>query len=175
MKKNIKNEVKKVKLDNKVKEEFKKATKDAKKEASEFKKFISKGNVVDMAVGVIIGGAFSKIVTSLVNDLITPAIGIIIGGLDFSNLSIQIGQAKIMYGNFIQTVIDFLIIAICIFTVTRIFERLKNKNKKEEQTVEEPPKKTDEVLLLEEIRDLMKKNISKTNKNKIEAKEKITK
>lgn len=156
MNKNIKNEAKKIKLDNKVKEEFKKATKDAKKEASEFKKFISKGNVIDMAVGVIVGGAFSKIVTSLVNDIITPAIGIIIGGLDFSSLSVQIGQSKIMYGNFIQTVIDFLIIAICIFTVTRTFQKLKNK--KEKTVVAEIPKKTDEVLLLEEIRDLMKKN-----------------
>ena len=110
--------------------EMRKAQKDAKKEMSEFKKFISKGNVVDMAVGVIIGGAFGKIVTSLVNDIITPAIGIIIGGLNFSNLSIQIGEAKIMYGNFIQTVIDFLIIAICIFSVIRIFERVKNRNKK---------------------------------------------
>lgn len=150
--------IEKEKINKKMKEEMKKAKKDAKKEMSEFKKFISKGNVVDMAVGVIIGGAFGKIVTSLVNDIITPAIGIVIGGLDFSNLSIQLGDAKIMYGNFIQTVIDFLIIAICIFTVIRIFERLKNKNKKEE-LAPEIPKKSDEVLLLEEIRDLMKKNV----------------
>ena len=154
--------IEKEKINKKMKEEMKKAQKDAKKEMSEFKKFISKGNVVDMAVGVIIGGAFGKIVTSLVNDIITPAIGIIIGGLDFSNLSIQLGEAKIMYGNFIQTVIDFLIIAICIFTVIRLFERLKNKNKKEEP-VPEAPKKSDEVLLLEEIRDLMKKNINENN------------
>lgn len=168
-------EAKKNKLNKKVKEELKKATKDAQKEASEFKKFISKGNVIDMAVGVIVGGAFSKIVTSLVNDIITPVIGIIIGGLDFSSLSVQIGQAKIMYGNFIQTVIDFLIIAICIFTVTRTFQKLKNKNKKEETIVIEIPEKSDEVLILEEIRDLMKKNISKNDKNKIETKGKITK
>ena len=99
--------IEKEKINKKMKDEMKKAQKDAKKEMSEFKKFISKGNVVDMAVGVIIGGAFGKIVTSLVNDIITPAIGIIIGGLNFSNLSIQIGEDKIMYGNFIQTVIDF--------------------------------------------------------------------
>ena len=98
--------MKKVELNKKMKEEIRKAQKGAKEEAGEFKKFISKGNVVDMAVGVIIGGAFGKIVTSLVNDIITPAIGIIIGGLNFSNLSIQIGEAKIMYGNFIQTVMD---------------------------------------------------------------------
>ena len=133
----------------------------------EFKGFLFKGNVIDLAVAVIIGGAFGKIVTSLVNDIITPAIGIIIGGLNFSNLSIQIGEAKIMYGNFIQTVIDFLIIAICIFSVIRIFERVKNRNKKEEP-VPEAPKKSAEVLLLEEIRDLMKNNV-----NEIEGQEKM--
>lgn len=151
--------MKKVELNKKMKEEIRKAQKGAKEEAGEFKKFISKGNVVDMAVGVIIGGSFGKIVTSLVNDIITPIIGIIIGGIDFSNLSIQINEAKIMYGNFIQTIIDFLIIAICIFTVIRTFEKIKNKNKKEEVVVEKP-KKSDEVLLLEEIRDLLKKETS---------------
>ena len=115
--------MKKVEMNKKMKEEIRKAQKGAKEEAGEFKKFISKGNVVDMAVGVIIGGSFGKIVTSLVNDIITPIIGIIIGGIDFSNLSIQINEAKIMYGNFIQTIIDFLIIAICIFTVIRTFEK----------------------------------------------------
>ena len=119
--------IEKEKINKKMKDEMKKAQKDAKKEMSEFKKFISKGNVVDMAVGVIIGGSFGKIVTSLVNDIITPIIGIIIGGIDFSNLSIQINDAKIMYGNFIQTIIDFLIIAICIFTVIRTIEKIKNK------------------------------------------------
>ncbi len=125
-----------------------------KNEANEFKKFISRGNVVDMAVGVIVGGAFGKIVTSLVNDLIMPLIGIIIGGLDFSNLSLEIGSAKIAYGSFIQAIIDFLIIAVCIFTVVRLFSKLKHEEKKE--VAEEPPKKSDEVLLLEEIRDLLK-------------------
>lgn len=128
-----------------------KSMKKAKEEASEFKKFISRGNVVDMAVGVIVGGAFGKIVTSLVNDIITPLIGIIIGGLDFSNLKIEIGSAKVAYGSFIQAIIDFLIIAICIFSVVRLFEKLKHKEK-----VEEKPKKSDEVVLLEEIRDLLK-------------------
>ena len=151
--------MKKVEMNKKMKEEIRKAQKGAKEEAGEFKKFISKGNVVDMAVGVIIGGSFGKIVTSLVNDIITPIIGIIIGGIDFSNLSIQINDAKIMYCNFIQTIIDFLIIAICIFTVIRTFEKIKNKNKKEEVVVEKP-KKSDEVLLLEEIRDLLKKETS---------------
>jgi len=98
--------------------------------------------------------AYGKIVTSLVNDIITPLIGIIIGGLDFSNLILQIGKSKIAYGSFIQTVIDFLIIAICIFTVVKLFEKLKHEQKKEEK-----PKKTDEVVLLEEIRDLLKKQV----------------
>ena len=149
--------MKKVEMNKKMKEEIRKAQKGAKEEAGECKKFISKCNVVDMAVGVIIGGSFGKIVTSLVNDIITPIIGIIIGGIDFSNLSIQINEAKIMYGNFIQTIIDFLIIAICIFTVIRTFEKIKNKK---EEVVVEKPKKSDEVLLLEEIRDLLKKETS---------------
>ena len=82
-----------------------------KKEVEDFKKFISRGNVVDMAVGVIIGGAFGKIVTSLVNDILMPLIGIVLGGLDFSNLSIKVMDATISYGSFIQTIVDFLIVA----------------------------------------------------------------
>lgn len=125
------------------------------KELSAFKKFISRGNVVDMAVGVIIGGAFGKIVTSLVNDIVMPLIGLLIGGLNFSELSITIGEAKIAYGNFIQTIVDFLIIALCIFAVIRLFEKFK---KKEETKPEEPAPviKSDEAVLLEEIRDLLK-------------------
>lgn len=124
----------------------------ASKEATAFKKFISRGNVVDMAVGVIIGGAFGKIISSLVNDVIMPAIGLLIGGIDFTNLSVTIGEAVIAYGKFIQTVVDFLIVAICIFIVVRIFERFK---KKEEKT-EAPPAKSADVVLLEEIRDILK-------------------
>ncbi len=124
------------------------------KEASEFKTFISRGNVVDMAVGVIIGGAFGKIVTSLVNDVLMPVIGVFLGGLDFSDLSIKVGDATIKYGSFIQTIVDFLIVAFCIFMIVKLFESFKKK--KEEET-EEAPKKSDEVLLLEEIRDLLKK------------------
>ena len=86
-----------------------------KKILKEFKEFISRGSVVDLAVGVIVGGAFSKIVTSLVNDVLMPIIGIILGGLNFSTLSIKIGEATIKYGAFIQNVIDFLIVAACIF------------------------------------------------------------
>lgn len=124
------------------------------KEASEFKTFISRGNVVDMAVGVIIGCAFGKIVTSLVNDVLMPIIGVFLGGLDFSDLSIKVGDATIKYGSFIQTIVDFLIVAFCIFMIVKLFESFKKK--KEEET-EEAPKKSDEVLLLEEIRDLLKK------------------
>ena len=123
-----------------------------KKGASDFKVFISRGNVVDMAVGVIIGGAFGKIVTSLVNDVLMPFVGILLGGVDFSELSITIGNAKILYGSFIQTIIDFLIIAFCIFMIVKLFEKFK---KKEEVAM---PQKSDEVVILEEIRDLLKKD-----------------
>ena len=126
------------------------------KEVNEFKTFISRGNVVDMAVGVIIGGAFGKIVTSLVNDVLMPLIGTLMGGVNFSGLSIKIKDASIAYGLFIQSIIDFLIIAVCIFTMVKVFEKFKVKEEKIEEKKEEP-KKTDEVLLLEEIRDLLKK------------------
>ena len=125
-----------------------------KKVGADFRKFISRGNVVDMAVGVIIGGAFGKIVTSLVNDVLTPIIGVFLGGLNFSELSFGLKDAQINYGLFIQTIVDFLIIALCIFAMIKVFEKFK---KKEEPKKDEPPKKSDEVLLLEEIRDLLKK------------------
>lgn len=124
-----------------------------KKGASDFKEFISRGNVVDMAVGVIIGGAFGKIVSSLVNDVLMPFVGILLGGIDFSKLSLTIGNAKILYGSFIQTVIDFLIIAFCIFIIVKLFERFRKKE--EVSSVDE---KSSEVLILEEIRDLLKKD-----------------
>lgn len=125
-----------------------------KKVGADFRKFISRGNVVDMAVGVIIGGAFGKIVTSLVNDVLTPIIGVFLGGLNFSELSFGLKDAQINYGLFIQTIVDFLIIALCIFAMIKFFEKFK---KKEEPKKDEPPKKSDEALLLEEIRDLLKK------------------
>lgn len=123
---------------------------------NEFKSFISRGNVVDMAVGVIIGGAFGKIVTSLVNDILMPLIGIVLGGLDFSNLSIKFNDATISYGLFIQSIIDFLIIALCIFVMVKFFEKLKRKEEKTEEVKEEPIKTSEEVELLREIRDLLK-------------------
>ena len=100
----------------------------------EFKDFINKGNVVDLAVGVIIGTAFSKIVTSLVNDMIMPLIGVIIGGLNFSNLSITIKEANIMYGSFIQNILDFLIIALCVFIFVKLINKLSRKETKEIKT-----------------------------------------
>ena len=125
----------------------------------DFKEFAFKGNVLDMAIGVIIGGAFGKIVTSLVNDLIMPIISILIGGLNFTDLKYvitpkhgDIAENAIAYGSFIQNVVNFLIIAFCIFLFVRLIEKFK---KKEEVKVE-APKKADDVVLLEEIRDLLK-------------------
>lgn len=97
------------------------------KTISEFKEFIAKGNVMDMAVGVIIGGAFGKIVTSLVNDILMPIVGILIGGIDFTGLKIQVGTATITYGNFIQNVVDFLIVAARIFTMLKFWLILKRQ------------------------------------------------
>ena len=135
-----------------------------KKFISEFKEFISKGNVLDMAVGVIIGGEFYKIVSSLVNDVMMPLIGIIIGGHDFTNLSIKVGNAKIMYGSFLQNVVDFLIVAFCLFTVIKIINRFKKKQEKNENK-EKIKTPSEEVILLSEIRDLLKTD--KTTKKKV--------
>ena len=130
-----------------------------KKILKEFKDFIARGNVIDLAVGVIVGSAFGKIVTSLVNDILMPIIGVILGGIDFTNLTIKFNDATIYYGNFIQNVIDFLIVAFCIFifvkAINTITEKAKKKEEKEKKKKE--IKKTDEVILLEEIRDLLKK------------------
>ncbi len=113
-----------------------------------------RGNVIDLAVGVIIGGAFGKIVTSLVNDVLMPAIGLILGQLDFSTLSITIGSSSIKYGLFMQSIVDFIIVAFCVFLMIQQLQRLK---KKEDATPTIPPPPSKEVLLLTEIRDLLKK------------------
>ena len=125
----------------------------------DFKEFAFKGNVLDMAIGVIIGGAFGKIVTSLVNDMIMPIISILTGGINFKNLKFiitpkhgDVAENAIAYGSFIQNVVDFLIIAFCIFLFVRLIEKFK---KKEEVKIE-APKKADDIVLLEEIRDLLK-------------------
>ena len=123
------------------------------KEMSEFKRFIMRGNVLDLAVGVVIGGAFGKIVSSLVNDLLMPLIGMLMGGHNFSNLSIKLGDAVIQYGSFLQNVVDFLIISASIFFLLRFIERFKPKKEVESPKKVEDPK---DIQLLEEIRDLLK-------------------
>ena len=119
----------------------------------EFKKFISRGNVVDLAVGVVIGSAFSKIVSSLVDNIIMPLVGIIIGGIDFTKLSVTIFDVKIQFGIFLQNVVDFLIIAFCIFMAVKLFNKIIRKEEKKEEV---KPTKSNEEILLEEIIDLLK-------------------
>ena len=140
-----------------------------KKTWSEFKSFIAKGNVMDMAIGVIIGGAFGKIVTSLVNDILMPLLGLATGGVDFNDKALVLSPevldaegnvikaaATLKYGSFIQNILDFLIIALCIFFITKALNKMAEKLKKpEEPKVEEPKGPTSEELLTE-IRDLLK-------------------
>ena len=102
----------------------------------EFKKFISRGNVIDLAVGVIVGSAFTAIVNSLVNNILTPIIGLALGGIDFSGLSVTVGNASIMYGAFIQSIIDFLITAFCIFIIVKFINRLAQAKKAREEKKE---------------------------------------
>lgn len=135
----------------------------------EFKDFIKKGNVVDLAVAVVMGTAFSSIVNSVVNDIIMPLVGIIIGGVNFTNLKISIpnyigqGNVDIMIGNFIQAVINFLLIALALFFIVKAMNKLMSlKKNKEEEPAKPEPVKSDELKTLEEIRDLLKKQ----NKNK---------
>ncbi len=134
---------------------------------NEFKEFAVKGNAVDMAVGVIIGGAFGKIVSSIVDDIIMPPIGWLIGGVNFSDLKYtlpsvdlgveQLAPATINYGNFIQTTFDFVIIAFCVFLLVKGINRLARKDAKKEAPAPAPaPEPTNEEKLLAEIRDLLK-------------------
>ena len=132
-----------------------------KKFSKEFREFISRGNVMDMAVGVIIGGAFSAIVTSLTGDIIMPIIGAIIGGLNFTALSFNIGDAAIMYGNFIQAIFNFLIIALVIFCMIKAINGMREKmeklaKKEEEEAAPAAPAGPTTEELLAEIRDLLK-------------------
>ena len=131
----------------------------------EFKAFIMRGNVVDMAVGVIIGGAFGKIVTSLVNDILMPIIGMMLGNVDFTSLEIKLGepvegaeQAAIKYGMFIQEIVNFLIISLCIFMVIKLIAKMKKKKEEEPAPAPEPTK---EEVLLTEIRDALNKMANK--------------
>ena len=121
--------------------------------AREFREFAMKGNVVDLAVGVIIGAAFGKIVASLVGDIVMPLVGTLIGGVDFNSLALQVRDAKIQYGKFLQTCLDFLIIAWAIFVAVKLINRLK-RAEPEPATPAIPPR---QEQLLEEIRDLLKK------------------
>ena len=121
----------------------------------EFKTFIMRGNVMDLAVGVIIGAAFGKIVTSLVNDILMPLIGVLLGKVNFTDLSVKIGSSTIKYGMFIQNIVDFLIVAFCIFLMVKVIHKIMKKQ--DDDKKEEKPVKTDELKVLEEIRDLVKK------------------
>ena len=121
----------------------------------EFKAFIARGNVMDMAVGIIMGAAFTAIVTSLVDDLVNPLIGLVIGGIDFSGLSVGVGEAQFMYGNFINAVIKFVIIAWVVFLLVKGLNRMKDMAMKEEKAPEAPKGPTQEELLAE-IRDALK-------------------
>ena len=126
-----------------------------KKFLREFKAFAMKGNVIDLAVGVIIGAAFGKIVSSIVGDVVMPLIGIILGGIDFTSLAITVDKAKITYGNFLQAVVEFVVIAFSVFLFVKLLSAFHHKPKEDAKPAE-PPKKTDEVLLLEEIRDILR-------------------
>ena len=123
----------------------------------EFKEFISKGNVMDMAVGIIIGGAFTAIVNSLVADVIGPIIGLILGGTDFSSLSFGIGEAQIMFGSFINAIITFLMTAVVLFLIMRSINKMKEIKSKEDEEPEEEAEPSEDIKLLTEIRDLLKK------------------
>ncbi len=145
---------------------------------TEFKEFAMKGNVVDMAVGVIIGGAFGKIVTSLVNDIIMPLVSVATGGVNFTEKKIILKEAvkqgteiinpevAITWGVFIQSIVDFLIIAFCIFMAIRFMNKIKNATKKaEEEVAAEDVEPTEDQKLLMEIRDLLKTQVSGKNKD----------
>ena len=122
----------------------------------EFKEFIAKGNVMSMAVGIIVGSAFTAIVTSLNQDIITPLLGLILGQIDFTALSLTVGNASIMYGNFIQAILTFLITALTLFFVLKGFNRLTKRKQAQEEKPEEPAPVPEDIQLLTEIRDLLK-------------------
>ena len=133
---------------------------------AEFKKFITRGNVLDMAVGVVVGSAFTAIVNSLVKDIINPIIGLITGGIDFSDLKIvlkpasgEVAELAIRYGLFINAIIQFVLIAFVLFLIVKSFNKLNERRVKEEAAKKAavPPAKSADIVLLEEIRDLLKK------------------
>ena len=122
----------------------------------EFQAFLARGNVIDLAVAVILGVAFGAIVTSLVNDIIMPLIGIIIGGIDFTTLALQVGSAQVKYGNFIQALVNFLIIAFVVFMIVRLINKLQERFRRTEPAAA-APLPSEDVLLLREIRDLLRR------------------
>ena len=121
---------------------------------NEFKNFAMRGNVIDLAIGVVIGGAFGSIVNSLVGDIIMPLIGVITGGIDFSGLSLSVGKATIRYGKFIQAAFVFMVIAFALFIVVKAVNTMKKREEEKPAAPAEPP---EDVKLLTEIRDLLKK------------------
>ena len=124
----------------------------------EFKTFAIKGNVMDLAIAVVIGGAFGKIVSALVDNIITPIVGMLLGGVDFSSLKVIVGSAELTYGSFIQATVDFVIVAFVLFLVIKTINHAKGLTKKEVKKIaEEGPKQPSETDLLIEIRDLLKK------------------
>ena len=118
----------------------------------EFREFAVRGNVVDLAVAVIIGTAFNKIVSSLVADIVMPLVGALIGGVHFESLTVRVGAAVVAYGKFIQSIVDFLILALCVFLAVKLINRLRREDEKKPENA--PPPR--DVRLLEEIRDLLK-------------------
>ena len=127
-----------------------------KKFMTEFKAFIAKGDVMSMAVGIIIGGAFTAIVQSLVNDVITPLLGIILGVINFTGIIIEVGSAQLLVGNFIQAIITFLLTALVLFSIIKSFNSFKKKEEEAPAAPAEPPAPPADVQLLTEIRDLLK-------------------
>ncbi|MBR4861131.1 MAG: large conductance mechanosensitive channel protein MscL, partial [Firmicutes bacterium] len=125
-----------------------------KKFMTEFKAFIAKGDVMSMAVGIIIGGAFTAIVQSLVNDVITPLLGIIMGGINFTGIVVSVGEAQLLVGNFIQAIISFLLTALVLFFILKAFNSFKKKEEEKPAAPAEPPAPPADVQLLTEIRDL---------------------
>lgn len=148
-------------------DKLKKITKKEHPIIKEFKEFINRGSVIDLAVGVVIGGAFTAIVTSLVNDIIMPIVGLVAGGVDFTNLAIRIpnffgtgDEAVIAYGNFIQNVVNFLIVALAIFLMVRVINKLNRKKaEKPQEVVDKTAEKQEDeqIVILREIRDSLKK------------------
>lgn len=122
----------------------------------EFKKFIMRGNVIDLAIAVVLGGAFGAIITSLTNDIIMPLVGILLGGVDFSSLAVTVGSAVLAYGKFIQAIINFLIIALALFFIVKAMNRAMEFGKKPVAPVA-PPAPPEDVVLLREIRDLLRR------------------